>query len=521
MRKWLLTATTVLTGIAYAQDLPIEWIGYYGGTGNEFATRILPIDDDTYYLVGWTDTHTDPIFDNHPSGMGGFEFTADILVLKYSISNGVIWQKCLGSGSDESTADAAITADGGLILLANAAQAGGDVSYVHSSESDIWMIKLAENGQIEWERSYGGSGSEAGSSVHQTTDGGYLFSGIESSTDGDVSNPSAGDYDVWLVKTTANGTISWEKSIGGTTGSEWNPRTLIASDGSILLALSTESTDGIFALNHGSGDIFLLKLTSAGNLLWVQNYGGSQPEMARKIIQADGGYVIAGISYSDDGDIDNHHGTTAGSDIWIVRVDASGELLWQQSYGGSNTDVVTSILRSPDGNFVFSGSTESLDGDIAHYYGAGDALGMKISSTGELLWQNELWSTQNQQVLNDLCLTSTGQIVFFGSYEEPMINVSKYNFTLLRLSNTLSLEESLPANAVSPNPFTHELHIEAEAGSVLRVRLLDITGKELRGLQPEGQTSITIDQLDALPPGSYLLEITCKEGVVRRPVQKL
>lgn len=524
MKRALLLVALTYSGFAYTQDSPIDWVNYYSAINNEYATRILPIDDDTYYLVGSTDSHTLPITNNHPSTIdpGSNPYPFDLLVLKYSVTNGVVWQRCFGSSYDELSMDAQLTNDGGLIILSSVnipTMEDGDVTSLHPS--DIWLVKIDVNGVLEWQKSYGGSGEEYAHTIIQTADNGYLFTGTEFSNDGDVSDNTLDDSDTWMVKTNATGVITWEKSFHGT-DCTLGQSILEEEDQTILFAFASSSNVGVFTGNHGNSDIYLFKLNFNGNLIWSKNYGGSNYEFPNRIIKrTNGNYIIAGSSYSNDIDVSNHHGGNQSSDIWIFQINSTGNLEWENSYGGSNNEQITGIVESTDGSLFVSGKTESLDGDISLYSGDGDGWALRLNSSGELLWENTLMSSPNQQILNDVCINSSGEVAYIGSYEESLVNISKYNLALFKLSSTLGGDENLIINNIFPNPFKDELTMQFQSNNVGKLSIVDFSGKVVIEQVIESSQNTKTLMLDNLTPGSYILELECDETIIRKSVIKI
>ncbi|MCL2009110.1 MAG: flagellin, partial [Synergistaceae bacterium] len=207
-------------------------------------------------------------------------------------------------------------------------------------KSNIFEVKVIEEittpgfsaePYIEWQRSLGGSGYEGASSIQQTADGGYIVAGSSNSTDGDVSG-NHGGYDYWIVELDANGDIEWEKSLGGS-GLDSASSIQQTADGGYIVAGFSYSTDNDVSGNHGVRDYWIVKLTVNGDIEWEKSLGGTNYDQAFSIQQtADGGYIVAGYSDSNNVDVSGNHG---GSDYWIVKLTANGVIEWQRSLGGS------------------------------------------------------------------------------------------------------------------------------------------------------------------------------------------
>ena len=199
----------------------------------------------------------------------------------------------------------------------------GDVHGNHGyGYKDFWIFKLDVNGDTLWTKCYGGSNEDRAYSIQQTADGGYVVAGSTASTDGDVhGNQDTTNTKFWILKLNAIGDTIWTRCYGGT-GLDQANDVLQTTDGKYLVAGWTASTDGDVHGNHGGnvyGDYWILKLDVNGDTIWTRCYGGSNDDFANSIQQtSDGGFIIAGYAYSDDGDVFMSHHPI---DLWIVKID--------------------------------------------------------------------------------------------------------------------------------------------------------------------------------------------------------
>ncbi len=325
------------------------------------------------------------ITDNH----GGFDFW----IVKLDRSGTIQWHKSLGGHRTEEARSVQQTADGGYIVAGSTKSNDGDVSGNHGFEwpMDSWIVKLNASGTIQWQKCLGGSKSERANSIQQTADGGYIVAGNTESNDGDVSGYH-GQVDGWIVKLDRSGNIQWQKSLGGSEDElAWSIQQTI--EGGYIVSASTSSNDGDVSGNHGESDSWIVKLDGSGTIQWQKCLGGSEWENPYSIQQTtDGGYIVAGSTKSNDGDVSGYHGQVDG---WIVKLDESGGIQWQKSLGGSGFDHASSIQQTIDGGYIVSGSTESYDGDVSGYQGASghrnrDYWIVKLDVTGTIQWQKPL-----------------------------------------------------------------------------------------------------------------------------------
>lgn len=305
------------------------------------------------------------------------------------------WQKTYGSASNEMGYAITNAFDGnGFIFTASALANGGDITGHHGGiGADVWVVKANSDRSFAWKKCIGGTNSDYADDIIATTDGGYVFAGWTKSNDGDVPG-SHGGWDLWVVKLDGLGSIIWKKTFGGS-GDENSPTPnsiIQTNDDGFLVASSTTSSDGdLVGLNHGSNDVWILKLSSNGDLLWQKTFGGSSGEGFSAITNtSDGNFMICGNTSSTDGDLLGQT-NRGGTDVWLFKINNTGDLLWQKTIGGSQNEGADAILETPDGGFVFSGSTTSIDGDVVGNSSGNNAYFdtwvVKINNNGTIGWQ--------------------------------------------------------------------------------------------------------------------------------------
>ena len=295
-------------------------------------------------------------------------------------SPSIEWQVCLGGTDTDKGFSLQQTSDGGYVVAGYASSNDGDVSG-NQGEEDFWIVKLNSDGGLVWQKSLGGSSDDRARSVQQTSDGGYVVVGFAISNDGDVSG-NHGDRDYWIVKLDSDGDLVWQKCLGGS--SDDRARSVQqTSDGGYIVAGSTYSNDGDVSGNHGERDYWIVKLDVDGNLIWQKCLGGTDNELALSVRQiTDGGYIVGGSAVSTDGDVSGNHGDR---DYWIVKLDADGNLVWQKALGGLESDVATSVRQTSDGGYVVGGSSSSNNGDVSGNNGDSDYWIVKLDTDGNLI----------------------------------------------------------------------------------------------------------------------------------------
>jgi hypothetical protein len=308
------------------------------------------------------------------------------------------WQKCLGGSLAEAGIAVIQTFDKGYLTVGFTESIDGQVTG-HNGAYDAWVAKLSPTGTLVWQKSLGGSLWDFATSVQQTSDSGYILACYSYSDDGDVDT-NRGSFDMWIVKLSSTGNIQWGKSYGGSL----NDVPLCVrqtNDGGYIVAGWTKSTDGDITANKGDEDVWILKLTSTGAISWQKTFGGSGEDHATAIQQtSDGGYIFSGYTNSTDGDITNSFG---GDDFWVVKLDNLGNLIWQKTLGGSYKDAngdhgySGAIQQTTDGGYILSGWTYSNDGDVTGNHGDYDAWIVKLSATGNIQWQKTLGGSKDDE----------------------------------------------------------------------------------------------------------------------------
>lgn len=285
------------------------------------------------------------------------------------------WQKSLGGTADEVAFSVKQTPDNGYIVAGFTNSNDGDVTGNHGGEDDIWIVKLDNAGNIQWKKTYGGTGDDKAFSVQITPDGGYIVGCTSNSIDGDIIG-NHGDYDIWIAKLTSDGEIQWQKSLGG--------------NGDDEIGSIQKTNDGGYIITGGNGasDLWVIKLSVTGDVQWQKGYGGSDYEFGDAIIQTtDGGYALTGYSYSVNGDV---IGGNANGNLWVLKLSNTGTLEWQKSYGGSGEDIGADLKQTTDGGFIIVGLSPSSDGNLTVNHGQEDFWVLKLTTTGALEWQKSL-----------------------------------------------------------------------------------------------------------------------------------
>ncbi len=346
--------------------------------------------------------------DSHDGDITDFKKYSDYWILKLKADGDLDWQKSYG-GSDKDVANSIVqTLDGGYIVAGYSDSHDGDMTN-YKGASDYWILKLKANGELDWQKSYGGRKEDVANSIIQTLDGGYIIAGYSKSDEGDITNSIDGS-DYWILKLKADGEIDWEKSYGGKNEDVANS-IVQTFDGGYVVAGYSESVDGDVTNPRGGSDYWILKLKADGEIDWQRSYGGSDKDVAKSIVQTfDGGYVIAGFSESADGYIRNPKGD---NDYWIIKLKEDGALDWEKSYGGSSHDFAHSITKTIEGGYIVAGLSSSIDGDISSPIKTFDYWIVKLREDGALDWEKSYGGSMVDHA-NSIIQTYDGNYIVAG-----------------------------------------------------------------------------------------------------------
>ncbi|KAA3637303.1 MAG: hypothetical protein DWQ02_06995, partial [Bacteroidetes bacterium] len=328
------------------------------------------------------------------------------------------WQKTLGGSAEEIANDIEITADGGYIVVGYTRSEDGDVSVVHGW-TDYWAVKLTNEGTIEWENSFGGAQHEAAQDVLQTNDGGYIMVGYSCSEAGQISGHIGLD-DYWVVKLDSMGVMEWEKSYGGN-GNDFGYAINQTSDGGYIIGGASESTNGDVTGNHGDYDYWVVKITSEGDIEWEKSLGGSKDDFLYDLHQtSDGGYILTGKSLSNNGDVSGHHGGgNFETDIWVVKLSATGDIEWQKCLGSTDYEIGYSVQQTTDEGYIVAGFSSGEDGDVSQNLGEWDFWIVKLESDGDIEWERSFGWYQ-KEIAHEIRETSDGGFIAVG-YTESVL----------------------------------------------------------------------------------------------------
>lgn len=323
--------------------------------------------------------------------------------------------KLYGGTKDERFAGGCATANGGYILAGATNSYDGDLSFrtgVQSEFQDGLLVKYNADGSVQWKRTYGGNRADLLNAVVPAPGGGYFVSGNSASSDGDF-NAAHGAEDFWVMKIKENGDVEWSKVFGGSK-SDYGIAIAAGIDGGCIVVGSTYSNDGNVILNHSSSgfnDGWVIRVSNTGILLWSRCYGSSGWETLTSVIATpEGGYLLAGSTWGQGGDIPDSNG---GQDVLLIRIKNEGSIIWSRTHGGPGFEGVTQIIPDPSGGYLAAGYVSSDEGLLKSKYGNGDALLLRCDKDGLITW-HKVFGGSGSEHFNQLVLMPDKGILLAG-----------------------------------------------------------------------------------------------------------
>lgn len=460
------------SGALTPATLQVEWDSIYGGTIDDYLLDIKQTTDGGFILVGSSNSpaattaaegnKTDPAY------TPGFEMPIDYWIIKIDADGNHVWDNDLHAKDYDILYSVAQTTDGGYILGgASPSENLGPVEKTAPKigQYDYWLVKLDANGISQWQQTYGGVEDDFLMEVQQTPDGGYILTGYTEY----LSTGGFGSRDGLVIKVDQNGAVQWQKILGSS-GADILIDALQTADGGYLFAGASNGggnpAGGKTDPSFGSFDMWLVKTDAGGNIQWNKTIGGASEDLASDILQTpDGGFAVAGLSQSSPGTGNKTAPNYGGSDYWLVKLDAAQQIQWDQSYGGIYHDAgdndqlivqkFVKMVRTPDGNYFLGGSSmaDGLAGasisptKSAVGYGNVDFWTVYTDPQGNYLW-DKAWGGTMVDNFNAIIQTNEGGYAIAGhSNSHPTDTKSQYPFGyelhdywVIRISDTTSCD---------------------------------------------------------------------------------
>ncbi len=367
----------------------IEWQNSFGGSKEDFLISLQQTDDGGYMIFGETSSIDGDVIGNTGTGK--------LWIVKIN-SNGVIeWQEPQNKDIDLDYTNVQKTLDNCYII--------GGHQYNRSYKNENFISKYSDTGYLLWEIVYGENGN-LGLQIIPTSDAGAIVAGSS------PKNPAPGNHpdDIWIIKLNKNGGIEWQRSYGGSY-SEYLTSFISTSDKGYILLGVTCSTDGDLKgiKKNGTWDFWVVKLDSVCNIVWQKALGGSDEDKPTSIRETeDHGFIVVGNSLSDNGDVIKSHGN---NDIWVVKLDSIGKIVWTNSLGGSGNDYALGVEITKDKGCIIVGNSNSIDGDLIGSIGMNSYWIVKLDSSGLMLWQKPIIGFGEDDNFCQLLVVQDGYVI--------------------------------------------------------------------------------------------------------------
>lgn len=368
----------------------LEISKHFGGSEKDFVSGCVETNDGCLIVVGESSSSNHDLSSNY-----GIK---DGWVAKINSNGDIIWSNNFGGSSLDELYNVIATNDGNYIACGMSSSDDIDLNNNHHL-FDGWIIKFDGNGNILWSKNYGGTSTERIYSIVELQDGTLVAAGNAHSQDIDLNIPTYGGTDGWVLKLESNGNIIWSKAYGGTKNDSFL-KIKKTNDNSLIMCGNTFSADNDLTSNYGSTDAWVVKINENGDKIWSFNFGGSDSDSFIDFqITAQNEIILCGESESNDQDLSN--GNYGQDDAWITKINSSGSMIWSKNFGGSQSDVFSSIVLKPNNNILICGFTESNDHDLIDLnIGLSDGWLVELDENGDNPWFKNLGGSLEDELIS-------------------------------------------------------------------------------------------------------------------------
>ncbi len=404
----------------------LVWTKTFGGTKEDNGLSLVATEDGGYAVAGYTLSTDGDIQDKKATD-------GDYWLLRLDEDGNLLWSRTYGGTNDDRAEKLIQTKDGGYVMVGYSRSNDEDAT-TNEGLQDYWIVKVDTQGELEWEKNFGFAGIDRAYSVVETLEGGFFISGFMDVTASDgkgnedgsrqgtrLSATEHGVGEYWGIKLDDSGKMLWRRYFGGS-NNDRSYDVLQTKEGDFLMVGSSESIDFDVTDSKGSYDFWVLKVSADGDLIWQKSFGGSEADIAYAITETvDNNYIIVGDARSADGSVTDAKGN---ADLWAIKINGDGNLLWEKSFGGTKFDTGRDIFRLRDGNFFITGNSRSNDMDVDTNKGQSDLLGVIIDAKGKIQWQATFGGSNAEFGFGGV-ETEQGEIVVVGSSESSDFDISE------------------------------------------------------------------------------------------------
>lgn len=520
--KRILLLSFALTGLLFtnAQNAPTKiWDKHFGGSDDDAGYRIEKTADGGYILGGQSSSLDGDVVGTHA---GNPETPLnDLWLVKLDANYNITWAKTFGGTGFDDFHDMTQTTDGGYVMVAYTDSYDFDVTGNHGDPNDYygdaWVVKVDKDGNKEWAKALGGLKGELLRSITKDQNGNLIMVGTTNSEDGDITTPLKGNSDLWVVKIDNAGNLLSSKTYGGSSLDEAYSVQMLPN-GNYIVTGRTYSGDGDVTDHYGTpgmdSDIWLVEINPAGDIVWQKSYGSSANDNGSKVLVTnDGGLLVGGVALGNNGTVtQNTYGVV---DFYVMKLDAQRNIQWQKKFGGTANDNLWNIITTPDNNLLLIGSSISNNNDVTNNHGDFDIWIVKINQQGNLIWQKTLGGPGTESCKDALYLDNDNLLVFgynTSAGNDVTDNLGLGDFWLVKLEDKIlnSSENKKLKTSIYPNPTSDILNIQNSDKGIDKVEIYDTAGK-LISINQSVDRSIS---LKTLTSGNYVLRIYVRDNNV-------
>ncbi|WP_107037337.1 T9SS type A sorting domain-containing protein [Brumimicrobium mesophilum] len=510
MKLSLLLSTFFFIIFSNSQTLQITDQYVFGGDFGDFARDGVRLNNKS--LIGG-DSNSEISGDKTTIKYGSY----DVWIVALDVNNSIEWQKSFGGSSVDFVSKLLTTSDGNLLIgVDSESDISGNKTVTSRGGVDFWVIKVDEQGNELWQKTYGGSGDDYLSDIVELSDGSFILAGSsDSPISGDKTEASLGQSDFWIVKIDHNGNVLWDKTFGGSAIDGANSIVLddnIIVGGTSNSPISGNKSEGIY----GGLDIWILKLDSSGALVWDKTLGGDQYESLSDLILLNNRIFAFGNSSSSISGSKTEE-SRGFDDYYITMLDYSGSILMDKTYGGNDLDQLTDVKLMASGDLVLAGISDSdVSGDVSipSYSNSLDYWILILNPNDLSLKSQFKFGGGQQEYTPTIMEAENNSLLLFGasdsdiSGDKTIASKGLSDFWILELSTDLSTLNVLKEESLSiyPNPTSNTFKISnLPAGEKLEISVVDMMGKTVINFTVS-ETNNSVD-VNSLCPGMYTLQM--------------
>ena len=501
----------------FAQNPTTIWAKTFGGSGTDYPHSIVVSKDNKYLIAGGTNSFDGDV-DIINRGLSSCGW-----LLKLDEDGSIIWKKNYGGSGGDAFTSIFQSLDNGFILVGATNSDDGDLK--NTTGKHGWVLKIDSLGTVQWSKTYGGSGSDALTSVFQNKNGDYFIGGYSNSIDGDFKD-SAGKFDIWILKLNIKGDLIWKKRIGGSEDDLLQQLTNI-DDKTFALVGSSNSQDG--DMKESLGDV-IIKMDTSGKIIWNKSPADSTARLRElhAVTMSGKDLVVAGMQIVGQLNVSSQY--PYSWDFKVAKSDTSGKTIWTKLYGGLQSDVANSINAFPNGDLVISGFTQSNNsGDVRNNHSLAnqtDFWVIRIDSIGKIKNATCYGGFQNEEAYTSV-IDKKGNIIVAGFAESSNGTFSENkggdDWGVIKiaydLTNTIETQNSFVNISEFPNPVQNNLTIIITNNFEPSIRISDITGKIYHS-KDRIKTETQID-MSTYPSGFYFITYQIENKILTKKIVKM